>query len=57
MHPNRLGLRITNLFTIESVISSMAVKTETKNKEDSFLDGMIKAKEDNPRFFKKLEKI
>lgn len=35
----------------------MAVKAETKNKEDAFLDGMIKAKEDNPRLFKKLEKI
>jgi len=35
----------------------MAVKIETKNKETSFLNGMIKAKEDNPRLFKKLEKM
>ncbi len=35
----------------------MAVKAETKNKETTFLDGMIKAKENNPRLFKKLEKL
>lgn len=35
----------------------MAVKPETKNKEAAFLDGMSKAKEDNPRLFKKLEKL
>ena len=35
----------------------MAVKTETKNKDTAFLDGMNKAKDDNPRLFKKLEKM
>jgi hypothetical protein len=36
---------------------SMAVKTETKDKNTIFLDGMMKAKEDNPKLFKKLEKL
>ncbi len=35
----------------------MAVKAEAKNKETTFLDGMMKAKEDHPRLFKKLEKL
>lgn len=35
----------------------MAVKSETKNKDTTFLDGMAKAKEDNSRLFKKLEKM
>jgi hypothetical protein len=35
----------------------MAVKTEPKNKDLTLSEGMDKAKEDNPRFFKKLEKM
>jgi hypothetical protein len=35
----------------------MAVKTEAKNKDTVFLNGMIKAKADNPKLFKKLEKL
>lgn len=46
-----------NLFTIETAINNMTVKVEAKKKETAFLDGMIKAKEDNPRLFKKLEKL
>ena len=47
----------TNLFTIGNATNGMAVKAEAKNKETTFLDGMTKAKKDNPRLFKKLESL
>lgn len=56
LHLDTTSIR-TNLFTIEDVINSMTAKAEIKNKETTFLDGMIKAKKDNPRLFKKLEKL
>jgi hypothetical protein len=47
----------TKLFTVGFDSGSMAVKTEAKNKDTVFLNGMIKAKADNPKLFKKLEKL
>jgi hypothetical protein len=35
----------------------MAVKSETKKHDPVLLDGMNKAKEENPGLFKKLEKM
>jgi len=47
----------TNLFTIETAINNMAVKTESNPKKKEYLDRLLKIREEYPELFKKLESM